>query len=112
MTQLASHPAILPAAGTFTRTLITDAFQRYQLMPRVGLETNYLETIKIMVSVGLGWSALPRTMLSDELTALPIEGVSLRRRLGVVRHRARTLTNAGAAFVATVVESRSPRTEP
>ncbi len=53
----------------------------------------------MLVSVGLGWSALPRTMISRPLHAVQIPGLVLRRDLGVVRHNQHTLTGAANAFV-------------
>jgi len=29
------------------------------------MATNYLEVLKMLASIGLGWSALPRTMIDD-----------------------------------------------
>ena len=59
----------------------------------------YLEIIKMLVTVGLGWSALPRTMVDASLAALNVRGLTLRRDLGVVRHNQHTLTGAARAFV-------------
>ncbi len=53
----------------------------------------------MMVSVGLGWSALPRTMNHGELAVLPLEGIRLQRRLGLVSRVGRTPANAAGAFV-------------
>ena len=80
---------------------------RYYLCPlgltlKVAFSTNYLETIKMMVSVGLGWSLLPSIMVDRELTALALEGFQVQRTLGVVRHTGRTLSNAGAAILSIV----------
>ncbi|MEJ2347455.1 MAG: LysR family transcriptional regulator [Gammaproteobacteria bacterium] len=96
---LAPYTAILPATGTFTREVVERAFAPLNLQLKVGLSTNYLETIKMMVSVGLGWSILPRTMLDADVRALQLRGVRLQRELGAVRHRDRTLSNAGQALV-------------
>jgi len=96
---LGQWPAILPAPTTFTRRIIAEALRPHGLHPRATLETNYLETIKMMVSVGLGWSALPRTMLDGDLVALAIPGIVLERRLGAVRRIGRTLGNAASAFL-------------
>lgn len=96
---LAGHPAILPAVGTFTRGVIERALGARGLRPAVRLETNYLETIRSMVSIGLGWSALPCTMLDDSVRALEVEELPLRRTLGFVQHRARTLSNAAQALI-------------
>jgi DNA-binding transcriptional LysR family regulator len=97
--QLAEHPAVLPAPGTYTREVIEQAFKPYHLQLRVTLSTNYLETIKMLVSVGLGWSVLPRTMLNDELRVLKVEQLQLSRQLGSVRHQGRTLSNAARAML-------------
>jgi ABC-type nitrate/sulfonate/bicarbonate transport system substrate-binding protein len=60
----------------------------------------YLETIKMLVSIGLGWSVLPLSMIhGKELRVLKLPGIKLQRTLGVVHHRARTLSNAARAMV-------------
>lgn len=99
VTDLAQWPAILPAVTTFTRRIVAAALRPSGVNLRIALETNYLETIKMMVSVGLGWSALPRTMNHGELGVLPLEGIRLERRLGLVSHVGRTPANAAGAFV-------------
>ena len=104
MHDLAAYPAILPAVGTFTRDIIARAVAATGTTLQVNLETNYMETIKMMVSIGLGWSALPRTMLGPELRALDVEELRLVRQLGTVRHRERTLSNAAQAFIDTLHE--------
>ncbi len=101
---LCAHPAVLPARGTYTREVIEAAFAPLGQIIPVRLETNYLETIKMMVNVGLGWSVLPRTMLGRELVPLTVRGISLARRLGVVWHGRRTLSNAAEAMLASLAE--------
>jgi DNA-binding transcriptional LysR family regulator len=100
MEQLLYHPAILPSKNTYTRQLIDEAFARHGLQPQERLATNYLETIKMMVSVGLGWSLLPRKMVEGELQQLKVAGLRLERRLGVVTHKQRSLSNAARALLA------------
>lgn len=97
--ELAQHTAILPAQGTYTRELLEQAFAPQQLSLKTAMTTNYLETIKMMVAVGLGWSILPHTMLGEELAVLKISGVQLARQLGVVHHHARSLSNAAQRMV-------------
>lgn len=101
--ELAQHSAILPAIGTYTRTIIEEPIIRKQGTLKVILETNYLETIRMMVSIGLGWSALPRAMLADDVIEAPIKGLEIHRELGIVVHKERTLSNAGKALVALLV---------
>ncbi|MDR0247451.1 MAG: LysR family transcriptional regulator [Burkholderiales bacterium] len=101
---LIEHPAILPELGTFTRALIEDAFEPLELKPRVVLSTNYLETIKMMVSVGLGWSLLPISMLDHTLASPFLTGLHIERRLGVIRHSGHTLSNAAQTMLAQLHE--------
>jgi DNA-binding transcriptional LysR family regulator len=72
------------------------------------MHTNYLETIKMLVSIGLAWSVLPRTMLDDEVRELHLPGVQLGRELGYILHPQRTLSNAAQAFIQSL---KQPATE-
>jgi len=96
--QLAEHKAVLPARGTFTREIIEQAFARQHVQVDISLSTNYLETIKMLVSVGLGWSVLPESMLDKDISALTVHGLRLKRDLGIVIHHTRTLSNAASAM--------------
>lgn len=108
--QLGVHPAILPAVGTYTRTIIeAPILQRHGALDVI-LETNYLETIRTMVAIGLGWSALPRVMLGDDVVEVPVEGLDIRRTLGLVRHAGRTVSNASRALTELLLDS-TPRGE-
>jgi len=66
---------------------------------RVSMSTNYLETLKMLVATGLGWSLLPETMLDASVLALPLRDPRLVRTLGVAVHRHRTLSNAEQAML-------------
>lgn len=94
-TELAHHKAILPASSTVTRKILESAISPLGVHQIPGISTNYLETIKMMVSIGLGWSLLPRSMVDDQVAEFAVTGLSLSRTLGVVRHMERTLSNAG-----------------
>ena len=96
---LADHPAVLPDAGTYTHRIVRTALKAHGLEPQVRLATNFLETLKMLVAIGLGWSVLPRSMLDDSLIALPIRELELVRELGVVWHERRTLSNAARALM-------------
>lgn len=102
---LAAHPAVLPDPGTFTHRLIAGLFADNGLALQVRLRTNYLETIKMLVGVGLAWSALPASLVDGQVVVLPVRGAQLRRELGWVRHGGRTLPRAAQAF-AGVLEDR------
>lgn len=101
---LAEHPAIFPTGDTATRALIDARLAELALHPRVLMETNFLETIKMMVGVGLGWSILPETMARDTIASLRIDGLRLSRRLGIVSHAKRNLSNAAEALIEVVGE--------
>jgi DNA-binding transcriptional LysR family regulator len=47
-----------------------------------------------LVVTGLGWGLLPATLLDSGLVSLAVEDLRLARRLGVVTHAGRTLSNA------------------
>lgn len=96
---LAEHAAVLPDAATYTHRIIRAALQQHGLEPRVRLATNYLETLKMLVSIGLGWSVLPRSMLDDSLRVLKLPELKLRRELGAVWHQRRTLSAAAQALL-------------
>jgi len=99
LSDIAAHPAVLPDPGTFTHRIVAETFARRGLSLRLRMTTNYLETIKMMVSVGLAWSALPQTMVDAQVRVLPVAGVQLSRRLGYVVHGGRTLSRAAQAFI-------------
>ncbi len=96
---LLEHPAILPGAGTYTREIILQALDAAGASVRVEMTTNYLEVLKMLASIGLGWTALPRTMIDGDLEVVQIKNMkTIRRTLGIVTHAKRTLSNAGSAM--------------
>lgn len=106
LSDVARHPAVFPGDNTFTHHIVRRLFEAEGLKPNIGMSTNYLETIKMMVSIGIAWSVLPRTMLDSQVAALPLPGVQLVRRLGCIVHTERTLSNAARAFIALLEEQR------
>lgn len=100
LAQLNQFNAILPGSNTFTRTLVEELFQRHQLHLNVTMSTNYLDTIRMMVSIGLGWSVLPESLVSDDLQVLDVtDSEVVHRHLGIIFHRNRTLSNAANHLV-------------
>ncbi len=108
LTELAKHSAILPAIGTYTRSVIEQPVIQKHGALDVILETNYLETIRMMVTIGLGWSALPKTMLGEDLAEIKVKGLKIERTLGIVQHANRSLSNAGKAFIE-ILEKHTPK---
>ncbi len=95
---LANQPCILPGLATYTGRIVMDRFAQAGLSLKPTLSTNYLETIGMLVSVGLGWSVLPQSMMSD-LTALEVDCEPVYRTLGSVINGKRTLSNSASAFL-------------
>lgn len=100
LADVAGHPAVFPGGNTFTHHIAQRLFEREGLTPNITMSTNYMETIKMMVSIGIAWSVLPRRMLDEQVVSLPLPGVQLTRELGYILHRERTLSNAARAFMA------------
>lgn len=96
---LLSHSAVLPGEATYTRRILQDAVAGIGQEIQCSLSTNYLETLKMMTVIGLGWSLLPVTMLDDNLLRIEVEGIRLSRWLGVVTHQRRTLSNAARTML-------------
>lgn len=105
---IAAHPAVLPEPDTFTYGIVAALFAERGLAPGLRMTTNYLETIKMLVSVGLAWSVLPQSMLDAQVVALPLPGVALERQLGYVTHGGRTLSRAAQAFIALLQQDHEP----
>lgn len=102
---LARHACVIPSFETETHKIIRREFEQRGLELNVQMQTNSLETLKMLATAGLGWSLLPRTMLHDEpkskkhagLKALDLN-IELSRELGLVIHSRRSLSNAALAL--------------
>jgi len=100
LSDIAGYPAVFPGGNTFTHHIAHRLFEREGLTPNITMSTNYMETIKMMVSIGIAWSVLPRTMLDEQVVRLSLPGIQLSRQLGYITHTERTLSNAAKAFMA------------
>ena len=96
---LCNWPAVFPGSQTFTSGIALSLFAAAGLTPNISMHTNYMETIKMMVSIGLAWSVLPHTMVDEEVCTLQVATATLSRDLGYILHRERTLSNAARAFI-------------
>jgi DNA-binding transcriptional LysR family regulator len=110
--KLLDYPAILPSMGTFTRRIINNYFSTNKDHIKIILETNYLETIKVMVSANLGWSMLPASMLDKTVIGKPLNssgmhGFEIQRVLGIVTRQNRTLSLSSQAFILMLQQARS-----
>lgn len=106
LTRLNQYNAILPGLNTYTGQIVANLFKENHLILPTSMSTNYLETIKMMVEIGLGWSVLPVSMLDEKLTAIEIKNHQLERQLGYVYHSKRSLSNAAKAFITALKEHK------
>lgn len=107
LAELAALPCIMPGLDTYTGRIADALFAGEGLTLQPAMATNYLETIGMLVSTGIGWSLLPKSMLVPGLKELPVP-VALERQLGVVTHPRRTLSNAAVAFLNTLEALAAP----
>lgn len=105
--QLLEYPAILPSSGTFTRKIINNYFANSKDSLKIILESNYLETIKVMVSANLGWSMLPANMLDNTVISKPLSGQQLKRTLGIVTRHNRTLSPSSSAMITMLQQAKT-----
>ncbi|WP_372980591.1 LysR family transcriptional regulator [Marinobacter sediminum] len=103
LSDLARYPALLPDTTTATYRTVSRLFLEANLPLQQQIPTNYLETIKMMTSVGLGWSVLPIRMLDNSVHRLDL-GFSVSRVLGAIGLSGRRLSLAAQALLAIVRE--------
>lgn len=95
---LMQYPSLLPASHTYTAQITLAEFEKKGLKPKVTMSNNPLESIRMLASIGLGWSVLPKTLVSQDLVTLDLD-LEMKRQLGMVWHPARTQSKAAKALV-------------
>ncbi len=106
LSQLEQHDAILPDNDTYTRKLINKFLRKNKCEPQVVMETNYLETLRMMSKIGIGWTVLPENMINHkEMHVLEFVQCDIQRPLGIVRHKNRSLSNAAKAMCEALIAS-------
>lgn len=99
LVELAQHACVLPNKNTFTRQIAEQVFGKQGLKPQVRMNTNNLETLAMLVSIGWGWSLLPSTLVDDKLAVLNLADLNVERKLGIIHHKQKTLSRAALAFI-------------
>jgi DNA-binding transcriptional LysR family regulator len=107
---LAQHPVILPGPRTYTGRIVAQLFESRNIALSATLSTNYLETISMLVSTGLGWSVLPQSM-SEGLCVLQTQAPEIARTLGCITNPQRTLSSAASAFIEILVATAAAADE-
>jgi len=96
---LSRFPALLSKANTFTRGIVEQNFAAKNLDLNVAMSTNNLDTIRMMVSIGMGWSILPETLINKDIEVINTLSKPIVRQLGCVWHQHRSLPNAAEALI-------------
>lgn len=96
--ELVTCPCVLPGTGTYTHSILREAIDGRGLELNVSMTTNYLETLKMLVKTGFGWSLIPHTMVDGEIAIIDTD-LHLQRELGTVIHHQRTLSNAASSIL-------------
>ncbi|MBI3895011.1 MAG: LysR family transcriptional regulator [Acidobacteria bacterium] len=104
---LIPEPLIFPKGG-HTRELLDKIFREYQNQLHISMELASVESIKKFVGAGLGISLLSRTYAEMETKAgilklVPLQGMKLVRRLGLVYRTDHHLSRAVQAFAEAAV---------
>lgn len=99
--QLAAMNCVLPGIGTYTGRIVLERFRDAGIELEATMSTNYLETLSMLVSVGLGWSVLPKSMVGG-LAILAVDTAPLQRTLGAILNPERASSNAARAFLQTL----------
>ena len=95
---LIAYPSLLPASHTYTSQITLAEFEKKGLKPKITMSNNPLESIRMLVSIGLGWSVLPKTLLNQDLKKLDLNP-NMNRQLGIVWHPARIQSKAAQELI-------------
>lgn len=99
LADLTQHQAILPDLNTYTTKLVKNLFDQENLPLNINMVTNHLESIKMMLSIGLGWGVLPNRLIDHQVQRLNVKHKPLIRPLGIIHHKQRSLSNTAKAFI-------------
>lgn len=101
LSDLSQFPALLPESRFYTTQIVESLFLVQGLRLQTLTGTNYLETIKALLTAGYAWGVLPRIMLRDQqLVCLPVKCARMARELDCIHHQNRSLSNPALKFLA------------
>lgn len=103
---LCQQPAVLPQINSLYFQMVNQLFLEHHCSIGEVFQANYLETVRSMVSAGLGWTVLPRAMLDNRLVLLTLNmHYNLQRSLGVLTRQRASLSLSARAFLNQVLQS-------
>jgi DNA-binding transcriptional LysR family regulator len=86
------------------RDKVIQAFEKYKTPLHMGVELPTLQAIKRFVALGNGVAFLPEISVEDEiargdLVRIPVQELSVHRKLRLIHRKTGTLSHAGRAFL-------------
>ncbi|PYY10734.1 MAG: LysR family transcriptional regulator [Acidobacteria bacterium] len=103
LAEVAEVPLIFPKTGS-TRQVLERIFNPFRDRLRISMELGSITLIKQFVATGFGASVISTSFAQDDVIAgrlrlIPIKDLKLKRELGLVYRKDRTLPRAATAFV-------------
>ncbi len=91
--------AILCNGPSVSRMIIDQALAAHAVRVSEVLGASDLESMKMMISIGLGWGCLPEKLVDDSLVVLEIPHLKLSQRISLIKNQDRTLSRVSQLFV-------------
>ena len=108
LTELASQSLILTDPESTVRHIVDHAFATLGIVVMPVQEVTFMATAIGMVKAGLGVAILPSSALEldqmSSLKAVPIDSNELKRTVGIIQRKHRTLSPAAASFLGSLRE--------
>lgn len=111
LANLSGYPAVLPDETTYTGRIVRQLFYREGCALTINTSTNYLETLKMLSSIGLGWTVIPESMMDSGVKEIKLDSSLPSRQLGFVHLRHRTLSRVSEAFIELTLSHSDPSDE-
>ncbi len=105
---LAAFDFVAVAQSSGNRVLLDQALAGLKLRPQAVCEAQHVTTMLGLVEAGLGVAAVPAMAMPGKdhalLVSVPLDGPVVKRRVGLIRRRGRTLAPAAEQLYAFFVE--------
>ena len=95
-----NEPIILLKEGFYIRQKVLESFNECDIQPNIILSSNHLETVKGLITNGVGISFLLKEIVedNDKITKIPLS-TAIPIKIALVWRKNRYLSNASKAFV-------------
>ncbi|MFB9885243.1 LysR family transcriptional regulator [Balneatrix alpica] len=107
LSDLSHYPALLPGNHTHLRRALESLFNEHHVALQLRQPSNYLEALKMLTEVGLGWSLLAEAMLGPELVRLPLQQYEINRTIVAAWHKKVRLSGAATRLLQQIRQARA-----